>query len=93
MSGMSRQGSEWWKSESSQLKLRSAPEAAAQAIRNSIMSGRLKPGDRIIEQQWASFPGIGQPTLREALKESRIPGYGIEELLPRDVRHAVANRL
>lgn len=71
---MSRSGSEWWKSESSRLKLRSAPEAAAQAIRDAIMAGRLKPGDRIVEQQWASFLGIGQPTLREALKELEFQG-------------------
>src|SRR5581483_4234421 len=67
-------GSEWWKSETSRLKLRSAPEAAAQAIRDAIMAGKLKPGDRIIEQQWASFLGIGQPTLREALKELEFQG-------------------
>ena len=66
--------SEWWKSETSRLKLRSAPEAAAQAIRDAIMAGQLKPGDRIIEQQWASFLGIGQPTLREALKELEFQG-------------------
>ncbi len=71
---MSPQGPEWWKSETSRLKLPSAPEAAAQAIRDAIMSGRLKPGDRIIEQQWASFLGIGQPTLREALKELEFQG-------------------
>jgi DNA-binding GntR family transcriptional regulator len=74
MFGMSREASEWWKTQSSQLKLRSAPEAAAQAIRDAIMSGRLNPGDRIIEQQWASFLGIGQPTLREALKELEFQG-------------------
>jgi DNA-binding GntR family transcriptional regulator len=38
------------------------------------MAGRLKPGDRIVEQQWASFLGIGQPTLREALKELEFQG-------------------
>jgi DNA-binding GntR family transcriptional regulator len=71
---MGRKSSEWWKTDTSRLKLRSAPEAAAQAIRDAIMAGRLKPGDRIIEQQWASFLGIGQPTLREALKELEFQG-------------------
>lgn len=62
------------KSEISRLKLRSAPEAAAQAIRDAIIAGKIKPGDRIIEQQWAAFLGIGQPTLREALKELEFQG-------------------
>jgi DNA-binding GntR family transcriptional regulator len=52
-----------------QLKIQSAPEAAAQAIRESIISGELHGGDRIIEQRWAARLGIGQPTLREALSE------------------------
>lgn len=71
---MPRESAEWWKGAPSRLNLPSAPEAAAQAIRDAIMSGRLKPGDRIIEQQWASFLGIGQPTLREALKELEFQG-------------------
>jgi DNA-binding GntR family transcriptional regulator len=71
---MARQSPEWWKSETSRLNLRSAPEAAAQAIRDAVMSGRLKPGDRIIEQQWAAALGIGQPTLREALRELEFQG-------------------
>jgi DNA-binding GntR family transcriptional regulator len=58
----------------SRLKLQTAPEAAAQAIRDSIIGGRLKPGERIVEQQWASLLGIGQPTLREALKELEFQG-------------------
>lgn len=71
---MSRSTPEWWKEKTSRLKFRRAPEAAAQAIRDAIMAGQLKPGDRIIEQQWSSFLGIGQPTLREALKELEFQG-------------------
>jgi DNA-binding GntR family transcriptional regulator len=52
-----------------QLRIQTAPEAAAQAIRESIISGELRGGDRIIEQRWAGRLGIGQPTLREALSE------------------------
>lgn len=51
------------------LNLQTAPEAAARAIREAIISGELKGGDRIIEQKWAVRLGIGQPTLREALSE------------------------
>jgi DNA-binding GntR family transcriptional regulator len=53
----------------SQLRIQTAPEAAAQAIRESIISGELRGGDRIIEQKWAARLGIGQPTLRETLNE------------------------
>jgi DNA-binding GntR family transcriptional regulator len=56
------------------LKLLTAPEAAAQAIRESIIAGELRSGDRIIEQKWAARLGIGQPTLREALHELEHQG-------------------
>jgi DNA-binding GntR family transcriptional regulator len=57
-----------------QLSIQTAPQAAAQAIRESIISGDLKGGDRIIEQKWAARLGIGQPTLREALHELEHQG-------------------
>lgn len=53
----------------------SVPETAAQALRNAIISGELKSGERIIEQTWAARFGIGQPTLREALKELEYQGF------------------
>jgi DNA-binding GntR family transcriptional regulator len=56
------------------LRIQTAPEAAAQAIRESIISGELRGGDRIIEQRWAERLGIGQPTLREALHELEHQG-------------------
>jgi DNA-binding GntR family transcriptional regulator len=59
---------------SGRLTLQTAPQAAAQAIRESIISGELRGGDRIIEQKWASRLGIGQPTLREALHELEHQG-------------------
>lgn len=58
----------------STIRIRSAPETAAQAIRDAITEGRLKPGDRILEQHWATALGIGQPTLREAFKELEYEG-------------------
>jgi DNA-binding GntR family transcriptional regulator len=57
-----------------QLVIQTAPQAAAQAIRESIISGELRGGDRIIEQKWAVHLGIGQPTLREALHELEHQG-------------------
>jgi DNA-binding GntR family transcriptional regulator len=57
-----------------QLIIQTAPQAAAQAIRESIISGELRGGDRLIEQKWAARLGIGQPTLREALHELEHQG-------------------
>jgi DNA-binding GntR family transcriptional regulator len=62
------------KSKDSRLRIQTAPEAAAQAIREAIISAELKGGDRIVEQRWAARLGIGQPTLREALQELEHQG-------------------
>jgi DNA-binding GntR family transcriptional regulator len=79
----------------SRLRIQTAPEAAAQAIRESIISGELRGGDRIIEQKWAARLGIGQPTLREALNElihqgllRKLPQRGtyVAQLSPEDYR-------
>jgi DNA-binding GntR family transcriptional regulator len=56
------------------LRLQTAPQAAAQALREAIISGELKGGDRILEQKWSIRLGIGQPTLREALMELEHQG-------------------
>ena len=77
------------------IRLQTAPQAAAQAIRESIISGELHGGDRIIEQKWAARLGIGQPTLREALNElthqgllRKLPQRGtyVAQLSPEDYR-------
>jgi DNA-binding GntR family transcriptional regulator len=54
--------------------LQSAPQAAAQVLREAIITGELKGGDRILEQKWANRLGIGQPTLREAMRELEHQG-------------------
>jgi DNA-binding GntR family transcriptional regulator len=59
---------------SATLTLQTAPQAAAQAIREAIISGELKGGDRVLEQKWSRRLGIGQPTLREALRELEHQG-------------------
>ena len=56
------------------LSIQTAPQAAAQALRAAIISGELKGGDRILEQHWSQRLGIGQPTLREALRELEHQG-------------------
>src|SRR5205814_2444533 len=57
------------------VHVRSLAEAAAQSLREAIIAGKLKPGERLIEQKLASQLGIGQPTLREALKELEYQGF------------------
>src|SRR2546425_4191146 len=57
------------------LRSRSLPEEAAQLLRDAIIAGQLKPGERLVEQKLATSLGIGQPTLREALKELEYQGF------------------
>jgi DNA-binding GntR family transcriptional regulator len=56
------------------LNVPNRAQAAAQALRDAILLGQLKPGDRIIENHWAATLGIGQPTVREALRELEYQG-------------------
>lgn len=59
----------------SPVKLRSLPETVAEQVRSAILDGHLKPGERLIEQKLADLFGIGQPTIREALKELEYQGF------------------
>ncbi len=85
-----------------QLAIQTAPQAAAQALREAIISGELKGGDRVLEQNWSSRLGIGQPTLREALRElehqgllRKVPQRGtyVTELSPADYRRILEARI
>lgn len=53
----------------------SLPEAVAGKLRDAILSDRLRPGQRLVEQKLAAHFGIGQPTLREALHELETQGF------------------
>lgn len=84
------------------LTIQSAPQAAAQALREAIISGELKGGDRILEQKWSAHLGIGQPTLREALREleqqgllKKLPQRGtyVAQLSPDDYRRILEVRI
>ena len=57
------------------VQFQSLAEAAAQTLRDAIISGKLKPGERLVEQKLAAQLVIGQPTLREALKELEYQGF------------------
>lgn len=61
-------------SQTGELELPSRSQAAAQALREAIISGELVSGDRLLEQQWSKRLGIGQPTLREAMSELEHQG-------------------
>ncbi len=58
-----------------QLEVTSLPQLVAEKLRNAILDGTFKPGERLIEQKLATDFGIGQPTLREALKELELQGF------------------
>jgi DNA-binding GntR family transcriptional regulator len=85
-----------------QLAVKTVPQAAAQVLREAIISGELKGGDRVLEQKWSTRLGIGQPTLREALRElehqgllRKIPQRGtyVTELKPDDYRSILEVRI
>ena len=50
------------------------------AIYEAIVSGELKPGDRIIEMEWAEKFGASQAPVREAIRD--LEGRGVVESAP-----------
>jgi len=86
----------------SPVKLKSLPESVAEQMREAILSGRLRPGERLIEQKLATLFGIGQPTVREALKVLEYQGFVrklpnratyITELSPSDMEKMLEVRM
>ena len=57
------------------LQRRSVPAVVAEKLREAILDGTLKPGERLLEHKLAASFGIGQPTLREALRELELQGF------------------
>lgn len=53
----------------------SIPDQVAHTLRKLILSGKLSPGQRVIETKIAKQLGIGQPTVREGLKT--LAGEGL----------------
>ncbi len=49
-------------------------EEIRNSIKKAIMSGELKPGDRIIETRWAKELGVSQSPVREAIRELEMIG-------------------
>ena len=65
----------------SKLSPASLVDLAADALRDRILSGALKPGERLLEEQLAAELGISRPPLREALR--LIQSEGLVQSLPR----------
>jgi DNA-binding GntR family transcriptional regulator len=51
------------------------PEVIASRLRDAIFAGGIAPGERLIEQKLAALFSVGQPTVREALRELEIQGF------------------
>lgn len=55
-------------------------EEIRNAIKDAIFSGRLQPGDRIIETFWAKELGVSQGPVREAIRD--LEASGLVETIP-----------
>ena len=55
-------------------------EEIRNAIREAIFSGKLNPGDRIIETYWAKELGVSQGPVREAIRD--LEAMGLVETVP-----------
>ena len=53
-------------------RVESAPEQIGRAVKEWILDGTLRPGDRLpTEEQMTTLFGVSRPTIREALRELR----------------------
>ena len=55
-------------------------EAVVARLREAIISGQLKPGDRLVEARLAKTLKISRPSLREAMRQ--IEAEGLIEIVP-----------
>lgn len=71
-------------------------------IKDAILSGELKPGDRIVETRWARELGVSQSPVREAIRELEIiglvenrpfQGSYVKELTVKDVKDSYRVRM
>lgn len=60
---------------SSQEELLHVKDNLAVHFRNEIVSGRLRPGENIVEVQWAKTLGVSQSSVREALNILSAEGF------------------
>lgn len=57
----------------------SMSQLAADAVRKMILSGRLRPGDRVVENQLTHQLGVSRPPLREALRVLEQEGLVVQQ--------------
>lgn len=57
----------------------SMSQLAADAVRKMILSGRLQPGDRVVENQLTHQLGVSRPPLREALRVLEQEGLLVQQ--------------
>lgn len=71
-------------------------------IKEAILSGELKPGDRIVETRWARELGVSQSPVREAIRELEMiglvenrpfQGCFVRELTVKDVKDSYRVRM
>jgi DNA-binding GntR family transcriptional regulator len=65
------------------LKIIAVPslrEQVAERIRNAIVSGRFRPGDRLIERELCELISVSRTSVREALRE--LESEGLITMLP-----------
>lgn len=60
---------------STAIKRAALPDQVAVFLKRMIMTGKWRPGDRIVETRVAKQLGVGQPTVREAL--GRLEAVGL----------------
>lgn len=60
---------------------RSIATIAAQHLEREIIEGRLDPGERLIEEEWAEKFGISRGTFREVLRI--LEAFKLVEIIPR----------
>lgn len=77
-------------------------EEIKETLMEAIISGELKPGDRIVETRWARELGVSQSPIREAIRElemigmvENIPYKGciVRKLTLKDVRDTFSVRI
>ena len=60
-------------------------EVVCETLRDAIRKGVLKPGERLMEIQLAEELGVGEPTLRDIVKELEKPARDPRDEMPKPV--------
>ena len=81
--------------ESMQIKSRVLADEVTRVLEEALVSGHLKPGDRVNEAEWATRLGVSRSPMREAIRRlaqsglvvlTSHRGAYVPQLTRRDVR-------